>query len=138
VQNEVLDKISVVSFEKKHFPLLLEMLSEHNHNTAHITMKTLPKIGYIALLDKNPIAAGFLRRIEGDVLAQLDGLTSNPCFGSIIRHIGINEVVKAITTEAKQLKLKGIMAFTVDKSVLLRAEDLGFQRLAHSVISLTF
>lgn len=103
-----------------------------------ITYKSLPKIGYIALLDGHPVAAGFLRRVEGNVVAQLDGLTSNSHFGSIIRHEGISLIVDRLISDAKTLKLKGIYSFTIDPSIIERAEAIGFQRLEHSVIVLPF
>ncbi len=98
-------------------------------------MRTLPRIGYIALRNGYPIAAGFLRRVEGGY-AQLDTLTSNPMFGSLIRHQGIDLVVKALLEEAKTLKLHGIVAFTIDKGILSRAKDMGFVNCEHSLITL--
>jgi len=102
---------------------------------SEITTKTVPKLGYIALINKKPVAAGFLRRVEGGY-AQFDGLTSNPYFGSIIRHEGIKKVVDQLILNAKQLKLKGIIAFTADESVKKRAADLGFQTVDQSIIAL--
>jgi hypothetical protein len=101
-----------------------------------VTMKTLPKIGYIALMNGHPIAAGFLRRVEGGY-AQLDTLTSNPYFGSQIRHLGITKVVDTLIQDAKDLRLSGIIAFTRDYSVKSRAEAIGFHVLSdHSLIAL--
>lgn len=137
--DKILDQIAVVPFKYKHLPLLKEMLEDQEYpNVDDITMKTIPKIGYIALLNKQPIAAGFLRRVECNIMAQLDGLTSNPFFGSQIRHKGITEVVNRLVTDAKDLKLKGIIAFTSDCSVIKRAEDIGFLKISHQVISLSF
>lgn len=135
----LLDNIEVVPFKHKHLYLLIEMLEGQNYpDIKSISFKTLPKIGYIALLDKQPIAAGFLRRIEGDIVAQIDGLTSNPFFGSIIRHHGINKILECLINDAKELKLKGLMAFTVDSSILVRAEAMGFRKVAHSILTLPF
>lgn len=102
---------------------------------ANVNMKTLPKIGYIALLNKQPIAAGFLRRVEGG-FGQIDGLTSNPYFGSQIRHDGINKVVDSLIADAKDLKLNGIIAFTSDSGVKVRAEAIGFHIVEQSIIAL--
>lgn len=99
-------------------------------------MKTLPKIGYMAFLGDQPIAAGFLRRVEGGY-AQLDTLVSNPHFGSQIRHIAIGKVVSALLDEAKLLELEGVIAFTNDYSVITRAEAIGFHVLeSHKLIAL--
>ncbi len=130
------NELSVVPFKYKHLPLLLEMLKDRNYlgiNT--VSMKTLPKIGYICLMNKQPIAAGFLRRVEGGY-AQMDGLTSNPFYGSKIRHEGIKLVVDLLIKDAKSLKLNGILAFTDDAGVLIRAQNLGFVKVNQSLIAL--
>lgn len=134
----LLDNIEVIPFKFKHYPLLLEMLKDQNyHDLQSVNYKSLPKIGYIALLGKQPVFAGFLRRVEGDELAQFDGFTSNPYFGSQIRNKAINEVIERLMIEAKDLKLKGIYAFTVDKSILERAIKLGFKLTSYALISLS-
>lgn len=87
-------------------------------------------------MNGHPIAAGFLRRVEGGY-AQLDTLTSNKHLGSIVRHQGITRVVDTLIQDAKDLRLQGIIAFTSDYSVKTRAEGLGFQVLSdHSLIAL--
>lgn len=121
------DEVSIVPFSFKYLPMLLDMHKDRDYlGLAYINMKVLPKIGYIALMNKQPIAAGFLRRLEGN-FAQLDTLVSNPYFGSQIRHIGIDKVVKALINDAKDLKLHGIVAFTADTGTLKRAADMGFK-----------
>ncbi len=100
-------------------------------------MKTLPKIGYIALMNNQPIAAGFLRKVEGNIVAQLDCLTSNPYFGSQIRHEGISKVVDRLIEDAKDMKLQGIIAFTRDNGILARAKAIGFNVVSSTIISLT-
>jgi hypothetical protein len=119
--------------------MLLEMLEDQNYpDLEDINMKTLPKIGYVALLDKQPIAAGFLRKVEGGIVAQIDGLTSNPFFGSIIRHKGINLVLDSLINDAKELKLKGLYAFVLDLETLKRAEAIGFCKVQHNTLALSF
>lgn len=112
------------------------MLESQKHpDTTNIINSYLPKIGFIAFLGKHPIAAGFLRRVEGGY-AQLDGLTSNAHFGSKIRHEGIKSVVTALIEEAKDLKLHGIIATTNDLGVLERAKSIGFHVVPHTIIAL--
>jgi len=98
-------------------------------------MQTLPKIGYIALLSKQPIAAGFLRRVEGGY-AQIDTLVSNPYFGSKIRNEGIDKVVNWLINDAKELKLSGILAFTGEQSIIERAKDKGFAVFEQKLIGM--
>jgi len=131
-----LNEISIVPFKFKYLPLLLEMLKDREFLAiSTVNMQTLPKIGYIALLNKQPIAAGFLRRVEGGY-AQLDTLVSNPYYGSLIRHEGIDKVVKALIEDSKDLKLHGIIAFSEDSGVLSRARSMGFHEINQSLIAL--
>lgn len=116
--------------------MLIEMLeSQKYEGIEHIKMKTLPKIGYIAYVDKMPVAAGFLRRLE-PCYAHLDTLVSNAYCGSILRHEGVKGVVDTLIADAKRLKLEGIVAHTQDKGTLLRAEALGFRIVPQTIIAL--
>lgn len=124
-QKEVLDNISVIPFRFKYLPLLHEMNKNENLFDSELEYKNLPKIGYIAMLGKTPIAAGFLRRVEPNY-AQFDTFLSNPYMGSKVRHLAIVKIVDSLFEDAKSLKLVGILAFTKDLSLLQRAKDQGF------------
>lgn len=127
--------ISIYPFKFKYLEALHSMLESQNYNgISDITMKTLPKTGYIVMLDDQPIAAGFLRRVE-PCYAQLDTLVSNGYFGSQIRHQGIETVVNALLEDAKRLKLEGIIAHTSDKGILSRADSLGFHVVTQTIIA---
>lgn len=129
-------EINVIPFKFKHLPLLLEMHKSQGYlHLSDINMRTLPKTGYIALMNNQPIAAGFLRRLE-PCYAQLDTLVSNAYFGSKIRHEGVKKVVDALLDEAKRLKLEGILAITTDEGILKRAKELGFHTLPQTLIGL--
>ncbi len=132
-----MDEISVVPFKFSHLPLLYDMLKSQQYlGISHITMKNLPKIGYIALLKKQPIATGFLRRVEGGY-AQIDGLASNPYFGSQVRHEGMSRVVNSLIAEAKDLRLEGILGITKDLGILKRATELGFERVEQILLAIS-
>lgn len=123
-------------FKFKHLKLLHEMLESQSYiGISDIKMKTLPKVGYIALMNGKPIAAGFLRRVE-PCFAQLDTLCSNAYFGSKIRHLGVGKVVDSLIEDAKALKLEGILAYTSDKGTLDRAIGLGFHIVPQTLIAL--
>ena len=122
-------EISIVPYRYKYLNCLIELHKANNYlQIAEIRQKTLPKIGYIAFFGETPIAAGFLRRVEGG-FGQLDTLVSNPHFGSQIRHIAIDKVVTELLADAKVLNLEGIIAFTADLGVLRRAVAIGFKVL---------
>ncbi len=106
--------------------MLVEMYNDREYmGIKHITMKTLPNIGYIAIINEQPVAAGFLRRVEGG-FGQMDGFVSNPYLGKLIRHEGMTKVVNALLEDAKDLKLHGVLAFTSDEGIVKRAKELNF------------
>ncbi len=98
-------------------------------------MQNLPKIGYICYFGKQPVAAGFLRRVEPDY-AQMDTFISNPYFGSKVRHEALNKIIDALIDDAKQLELKGILAFTKDQGIFKRATERGFTVIEQALLSL--
>jgi hypothetical protein len=128
-------EINLIPFKHKHLPLVLELLKSRQYvGISDITTKTLPKIGYIAMLGDQPVACGFLRRLE-PFYAQLDTLSSSAYFGSDIRHLGINKCVFALIDDAKRLKLKGIISHTSDPGILSRAQSIGFHIVEQTIIA---
>lgn len=129
-------ELSIVPFKFAHFEDLIDMhKAQKSYNDETLKYHLLPKIGYIAYLNKQPIAAGFLRRFE-PCFAHLDTFVSNPYMGSIIRHQGLELVVDALIAEAKALKLEGILATTIDKGIIDRALKHGFHILPQTIIGL--
>ena len=129
-------EISVQPFRFKLLPMVMELHESQKYmGIEQITMKNLPKIGYVAVMGGHPIACGFLRRVEGG-FAQIDTLASNAHFGSKIRNDGITTVVAALIQEAKDLKLRGIISITRDEGILKRAQSMGFHVVEHKVIAL--
>lgn len=139
VGHSAVDNIAVVPFKKqKHLKYLKEMLVSQNYPESNdMDTYNLPKIGYIAFYDKVPIATGFLRKVEGNVIAQIDGLASNPYLGGIIRHNALSQILDRIIYDAKALKLKGLICFCEDYSTIKRAEDIGFTVVSHTTLSLS-
>lgn len=129
-------EISIVPFRFKYLDMVIELHGSQNYaGIEHICMKNLPKVGFVAMIGGQPIACGFLRRVEGG-FAQMDTLASNAYFGSKIRHAGITMVVAALIQEAKRLKLRGIISFSKDNGVLKRAETVGFHKVDQTLIAL--
>lgn len=117
--------------------MLYALLESQNYaGISDIVPKTLPKIGYIALLGSQAVAVGFLRKVEGG-FAQIDTLASNAYFGSQVRNSGITIVVDELIRSAKQLKLKGILATTSDEGILKRAKSIGFHEVNQSLIAIS-
>lgn len=95
----------------------------------------LPELGYIAFERDEPIAAGFIRKVEPH-FAQLDGLITNPMALSADRHAAIDLVVSEIIKKSKELKIRQLLAVSVDEGTLERSKKHGFQKLPHTVIAL--
>lgn len=93
-----------------------------------------PAIGFIAYEGTYPIAAGFLRLVEGGT-AILDSLVTNPAQSSELRSKSIDLVVENLIKKGKELGLSGIIAYTIEPNVLRRSTKHGFQELPHKVIS---
>lgn len=128
--------VNITPFKFKHMPLLIDMHESQKYNDIKsIEYKTLPKIGYIATLGGQPIAAAFLRRVE-PCYAQIDTLVSNAYAGAILRNDGIAKIIDQLISDAKRLKLKGIIAHTHDKQTLERAHALGFIIVPQTIIAL--
>lgn len=85
----------------------------------------MPKVGFIAYSDNRPIAASFLRQMEGGH-AQVDGMTSNPEESSELRHEALDKLTEYVVQAAKDLNISTLMAFTRDKHTLVRGVHHGF------------
>ncbi len=128
-------EVYILPFKFKHLTALQEMHAmQGKPNEPGLTMRDLPKIGFIAFLGKSPVAAGFLRRVEPN-LAQLDTFVTNPFFGSLIRHDGILKVWEALKSEAKDLNLKGIITFSVDQGIIAHAKAEGFAVINQTLLA---
>lgn len=124
--------MKVEKYRNSHVLKLYELLSLRG--LAH-ELKNTPKIGFIATRDRNPVAAGFLRKVEGGVCL-IDSLISNPFESSIDRHNAIDAIVDALIDAAKINNSDKILAYSLDTGTLERASRHGFVKLPHSVIAL--
>lgn len=85
----------------------------------------LPQIGYLAYDENVLIAAGFLRKCEGNY-AIFDGLITNPKVKHELRNESLDLIVDALLIEAKILEIHTIIAWTSNESTLKRAMKFGF------------
>lgn len=131
-----MDNLYILQFKKKHLPDLLTMHSKRENalGEASISMQELPKIGYVAYLGKQPVAAGFMRRVEPSY-AQFDTFLSDPFFGSKIRHEALKMIVDQLIEDARDLKVRGVIAFTTDEGILDRALSNGFSMVDHVLLA---
>lgn len=115
-----------------HTGILKEWLKAHDMDVEE-NIQELPYLGFIAHSDNDYICAGFLRRTEGHS-ALLDSLITNPSQPGELRSEAIDLVVKELFKTARELKLKRLIAYSLDKNTLMRSEKHGFKRSPHTVI----
>ena len=129
--------LNLLNFKHKHYQSLLDMLGDQNCPWIKtLSYKTLPKTGYIVMAGSMPIAAGFLRKVEGGY-GQLDTFVTNPYAGAKLRHEAIEMVTEALLEDAKSLKLVGVILFSREKTIIDRASAKGFVLLPDSLLAKT-
>lgn len=96
----------------------------------------IPTIGSLVMEGNEIVAAGFLRRLEGNY-AHYDGMITNPEFSSAQRWKALNMLDQAIIKDAKTLGILALLAYPKEKSTLDRSYKLGFKPLPeHTLIIL--
>lgn len=86
----------------------------------------LPKVGIIALTEDNmPIAAGFLRKIEGGY-GMLDSYITLESIPSKIRNEALDFITMRLIDTAEDLNIYKLIAFSEHESIHNRALAHGF------------
>lgn len=95
----------------------------------------LPRAGWIVFDGEEPLAAGFLRMMEGGY-AMIDGLISNPPqgLGNRRRSQALDLITERMISEGKILGLKKILAFSGDRATLKRSLRHGFVKQMDTMI----
>lgn len=124
--------MDIFPFTPGDLPDLIEMHRSNNLELGNY----LPEIGFIVRDNQNkPIAAGFLRRVEGG-LAQLDTYVTNAKAFAIDRHNAIDLLTQTLLNTAKNLNISGLIIITQIESIANRALKLGFTLNPHVVLGL--
>lgn len=119
--------------KKRHFDLLQVMLRSRDLKVDYAD--TVPKLGLLAFYNETPVAAGFLRRVEGHY-AILDSLITDPTAAPQVRDKILDLLVTMLIGLAKRHKIKGLQAGTLDSRTLVRALRHGFVQHTHTLITL--
>ena len=123
---------------REHRAAVMHLLKAHSM-WSRDSMDQLPKLGFVVYMERGDVdkceavCAGFLREIEGGSYL-FDSLISNPKLNSEQRHRGMSMLWSTILEAAKGCSVLG---FTDNAGTMQRAEDAGFTRLPHVVLSLT-
>jgi hypothetical protein len=95
--------------------------------------KNLPKYGILIAYRDFIIAAGFLRRIEGDH-AMLDGYITNSTAPAELRNKALDILTQRLLMYAKKHSIKRVMAFTDVPNIAVRANKFGIQSMPHNFL----
>lgn len=116
----------------EHKPVLQSWMVSHNRYFPD--WNRLPAIGYIAYNASGcPVAAGFLRKVEGG-MAQIDDYMTNPDANRTDRRVGIDEVTVKILSTAKECGIKDITGLSTVDSIVEISQNHGFILAPHKVI----
>lgn len=126
--------VDVCTFHVKHLPVLNEWRKGHALNECKI--EDLPAIGFISYHNDSPVAAAWLRHVEGG-FAQIDNLIADPNkYPGKARSACIDALVVKIIDHAKKIGVSAIISNTIDKTILKRAQKHGFRILPHFLMAL--
>lgn len=112
----------------KHSSSMLQLLASHNLNEELV--HTLPQFGLIAFERELPIAAGFIRQVEGNY-AILDSIISNPTADPSLRHRALDLIYKKCIHIAKLNGITRLIGTTADHGILTRSLNHGFLITPH-------
>lgn len=109
----------------KHYPIVTKWLRERKHPIPD--QEEFPEVGCLAFEDGLPVAAGFIRMVEGGY-GQIDGLVTSPGALAPVRHDAINEILDKLVDMAQCLGVRQLFAFTSIDSVKRRAVAIGMKQ----------
>ncbi len=118
----------------------------HTHIIAHwleargmdlALIDDLPVCGYVTFHEDKPVAAGFLRAVEGKH-AIADSFITDPTAKPELRHEAMDKTLDAILDMAATLKLKSVIAYSKDLNTQCRARSHGFVQQEYAVMTLNF
>ena len=85
----------------------------------------IPEFGLIAFEGEKPVAAGFIRQIEGNY-AMLDSFISNPDIEYAIRDRALDLITRKLIEVAKRNNVRKLFAFSEHTGIIDRAIRNGF------------
>lgn len=126
--------IKVIEFDlNTHLSLVNEWRLAYNLRL--LSEDETAKLGYIATISGRPVAAVFLRMVEGGY-GQIDGLIRDPKANRQKASDGLDRAVSRAIQKARELSLKGLMAYTMDNRTLERSYRHGWVKLDQTLIAI--
>jgi hypothetical protein len=109
---------------------ILSLLANYSFDSA--LAADLPKFGLIAIENNIPIAAGFLREVEGDY-AMLDSYITNSSVDGALRNKALDLITSKLMKIAEHNNVVKLIAFTKSESIFNRSLKHGFNASPHLV-----
>ena len=103
------------------------------HGQAPRERLDLPLKGFYVEIDNIPVAAGYLRKCEGNY-GMIDSVVTNPTSKPEVRDQALNYLIEMLLTQAYKMSMKVVTAFTFDDHTVERAKRYGFEVLPHKTI----
>lgn len=119
---------------KEHSAIIDSWLTERGLDASVID--ELPEIGFLAYEGPQPIAAGFLRLMEGDRTGIIDSLVTDPKADPKLRNEANSLITEALIKAAKDKGLYQVIALTVDPNTIERAKRHAFIATPHVTLVL--
>jgi len=113
---------------------MIQLLESRNMSPGLIN--DLPVFGLIAYDNGEPVAAGFLRDIEGPY-AMLDSYITNPNAPAKVRNRALNLITDKLIKVARLNDKVKLLAFTADLHTHWRSLEHGFTYLPHTFSAIT-
>ena len=95
----------------------------------------MPKNGYILYSEGKPIAACFLRLVEGG-FGQIDGLVADRYAPRELKQQAIDIAIEKCIDKARSLRIKNLLAFCQSERPTMTALSHGFVKLPHNCLAL--
>lgn len=98
--------------------------------------ENLPEVGFIGLHNDMPVAAGFLRQCENNLVI-IDSLITDPFELAQVRNKVLDILTDHLLCECKKMGFKKVMALSEDNNTIYRAKKHGFQMRPYTVLTLS-
>ena len=122
-------KCEVLAFTEDDYPLLKSLL-EKRHSFV-VPYSFLPKNGFLAKVEGQPVAIGFLLQTDTPV-ASISSVCTDPDIAGWKRDMGLIALIKAIEQCAIAKGFSAISSFTSNEGLSKRYDRMGYSRIDHN------
>lgn len=133
MQQPASNEVTVVPVGNEEYAMICRWWQAHYWPI--LSRESLPKTGFVSLVDRKPIIAGFLYSMDADI-GWLAWIVSDPESSNDERTAGMKALMDAIKKAAKEKGMKSIFTPSNYPSLIQRLVDNGFYRMDEGVVHL--